>query len=45
VHVLRDPALAERLGRGGREHVVAHHSWDAAVRRYEDVYSAALAAS
>ncbi len=38
VRIMRDPALAERLGRSAREYVLAHHSWDAVARRYEDMY-------
>jgi glycosyltransferase involved in cell wall biosynthesis len=43
VRVMRDPALAARLGRDARAHVVAHHSWEAIVRRYEGVYAEAVA--
>lgn len=45
IRVMHDPALAARLGRRAREHVVAHHSWDAAARRYVDAYEEILAAS
>jgi glycosyltransferase involved in cell wall biosynthesis len=34
----RDPALAARLGEGGRERLRAHFSWDAIIRRWEKLY-------
>jgi glycosyltransferase involved in cell wall biosynthesis len=43
VRVMRDPALGARLGSSAREHVLAHHSWDAVARRYEGVYDELVA--
>jgi glycosyltransferase involved in cell wall biosynthesis len=34
----RDPVLAARLGEGGRERLRTHFSWDAIIRRWEDLY-------
>lgn len=39
----RDPAVAEALGRAGRDHVARRYSWDATARAFEQVYGEALA--
>ena len=36
--LLDDPALRERLGRAGRDHVQAHYEWDACVQRMIALY-------
>jgi polysaccharide biosynthesis protein PslH len=38
VRLLEDRTTAERLGAGGRAYVLANHTWEAAARRYEEVY-------
>lgn len=43
VSILRDPQLAEQLGRRGRERMVAEFSFEAVVRRTEDIYRELLA--
>lgn len=41
-HLAGDPALRQRLGAEGRRHVETEFSRDAMVRRYRDVYGAAM---
>lgn len=41
VRLLEDRAAAERLGAGGRAYVLADHTWEAAARRYEEIYEGA----
>ena len=41
LHVLADPALAERLGAAGRRYVEAHHSWETKARQLLTVYEQA----
>ena len=36
--LLADAAAAARLGASGRAYVIERHSWDAAARRYEELY-------
>ena len=38
VRLLRDPALADRIGRAARRYVEDHHSWAEVARRYEELY-------
>jgi glycosyltransferase involved in cell wall biosynthesis len=45
VELLREPARARQMGAAGREHVKAHHSVEAMVRGYEQVYAQVLAGS
>jgi glycosyltransferase involved in cell wall biosynthesis len=43
VRLMRDPALAARLGEGARLLVSKHHSWDQVAARVEQVYACVLA--
>ncbi len=43
--LLRDPERAARMGRAGRERVLAEFGWPAIARQTVDVYSAVLAAT
>ena len=38
LRLLADPALRDRLGRAARERVLAEYSWQAQVRKMEQVY-------
>jgi glycosyltransferase involved in cell wall biosynthesis len=38
LRLLADPALRERLGRAARERVLAEYSWQAQVRKMEQIY-------
>ncbi|HWD07654.1 MAG TPA: glycosyltransferase, partial [Actinomycetota bacterium] len=38
-HLLADPALAEAMGRAGRERVIEHFSWDAAAAKTIALYN------
>lgn len=40
--ILRDPALASRLGSAGRQHVLQHFGVDSMVRQYVDLYEQLL---
>jgi glycosyltransferase involved in cell wall biosynthesis len=40
VRLLRDPALRERLGRGGRRVAEEHYSWEAAASQLDGLYRA-----
>jgi len=40
---LANPGVADRVGRRGREHVLAHHRLDQMVQAYEDLYEEILA--
>lgn len=40
--LLRDPALARRMGAAGRARVLAHHTWDHVYRRVQAVYAEVL---
>ena len=41
-HLLADPALAARLGEGGRRRTLTDQSWDVAARRTLDVYRSVI---
>ena len=41
--LLDDPTRAREIGRAARRHVEAHHSWDAAAERTDEVYRRVLA--
>jgi glycosyltransferase involved in cell wall biosynthesis len=43
VRLMRDPALAARLGEGARLLVTTHYSWDQVAARVEQVYARVLA--
>jgi glycosyltransferase involved in cell wall biosynthesis len=38
VQVLSDPKKAEVMGKMGRKHVIANHSWDRIAKRYEELF-------